>query len=106
MSRIDVETLVRAFEHRIAELEKNPPDKVPTDVVLKLLENAIEDELKKHFIHLIQRDLRAKVNKEFKKLRKEWVSHAIEKLFSDNLLKAQAHQVLCDRIMHAVKGEL
>lgn len=52
MSRIDVQTLVLAFERRIEALEKNPPDKIPTSTILKMLEASIDDIIKNHFEHL------------------------------------------------------
>ena len=66
MARIDVQTLVMAFEKRIGELEKNPPDKVSTGVIVNMLERSIDEIIKEHFIYLVKKELELQIKKEFK----------------------------------------
>jgi len=83
MSRIDVQTLVLAFEKRIEALEKNPPDKVSTSVVVNLLERAIEDEIKNHFRELVRREIVKQVKKEFADIHKKFIKEILMNLFTD-----------------------
>ncbi len=69
MARLDVQTLVMAFEKRIESLEKNPPDKISTGVVLKILDKAIEEEIKNHFLYLVKKEIEEQIRNEFKKMK-------------------------------------
>lgn len=83
MPRIDIETLVRVFESRIEALEKNPPDKIKTDVVLKLLQKAIEDTLKEHFEHIVYKEMKECVENRYNEKYKEFMDEIINDLFDD-----------------------
>lgn len=89
MSRIDVQTLVLAFERRIEALEKNPPDKVPTAVIINLLESSIDAIIKDHFIELIKRELQVKIRTEFKEMHKKFTKKTIENILSDESYRAK-----------------
>jgi len=83
MSRIDVQTLVLAFERRIEALEKNPPDKISTGVIVNMLEKSIDEIIKDHFLTLVRRDIKLTVNKEFKSMKSEFISKTVANLLSD-----------------------
>jgi histone H3/H4 len=87
MGRIDVQTLVLAFEKRIEELEKNPPDKVPTSVIIKMLENSIDELLRSHFKELIRRELEIQIKQEFKQMLNEYTHEIITNIFKDEDFK-------------------
>lgn len=87
MARIDIKTLVLAFEKRIEALEKNPPDKVPTAVIINLLENAVDDIIKEHFIHLAKKEINVLVEDEFKERKDHFVREVLESILTDKELK-------------------
>jgi len=87
MSRIDVKTLVLAFENRISALDKNPPDIVPQRTISLMLENVLEEEIKNHFIYLIQKDVRKAFKNEFRNLRTKLVDDILASLLSDSHFK-------------------
>lgn len=99
MSRIDVQTLVLAFEKRIEALEKNPPDKISTSVIVNLLEKAIEDEIKNHFRELVRREIVKQVKKEFSDMRDEFVKKTINSLLTDDAFQKSIENSLKYRIM-------
>jgi hypothetical protein len=103
MSRIDVQTLVMAFEKRIEALEKNPPDKVPLSVIINLLEKAIEDELKNHFIILIKKELEKNIQEEFKKMKVTFVKKTIKNVLSDNEFRIELENKLTKRIINSIR---
>jgi hypothetical protein len=88
MSRIDVQTLVMAFERRIEALEKNPPDKVATHVILNMLEKSIDEIIKDHFLHLIKKDIQKAIRQEFKTMRTDFVMKTVEGLLADSGFRA------------------
>jgi hypothetical protein len=100
MARIDVQTLVLAFEKRIESLEKNPPDKVSTAVVIRLLEAAIEDEIKKHFVHLAEKELLKIIKTEFSEMRDEFIKKMLDNLFKDESLRRDLEEKIKQKIIH------
>lgn len=100
MSRIDVQTLVLAFEKRIEMLEKNPPDKVPMAVIINLLEKSIEDEIKNHFIELIRREIVKKIKKEFNDKHEEFIKKTICSILSNDAFQKSIEKNLKDRILN------
>lgn len=103
MSRIDVQTLVLAFEDRIEALEKNPPDKVPTAVIINLLEKAIEDEMKKHFIHIIKKELEENIKKEFSKLKQTFIKTTIKNILTDSGFRISLEEKLKRKMINGIK---
>lgn len=99
MARLDIKTLVLAFEKRISELEKNPPDKVSTAVVVTLLERAVEEVIKEHFLHLLKSDLEKAVEKEFKAMKDEFVEEIIENVLTDDELKQKLQGIVKHKIL-------
>lgn len=100
MSKIDVQTLVLAFEKRIESLEKNPPDKVPTSVVIKLLENAIDDVIKENFIFLIKKEMKQLIKDEGLSMIKEgYVKKIIENLFNNEDIKGKIEKSMNYKIL-------
>lgn len=87
MSRIDVQTLVLAFESRIAALEKNPPDKIPTSVVLNLLDKAIENTIKEHFVEMVYKDIQQSIKKELKNSYSEFVSMTVNNILGNPIFR-------------------
>lgn len=83
MARLDVQTLVMAFEKRIEALEKNPPDKISTGVVLKILDKAIEEEIKNHFLYLVKKEIEEQIREEFKKMKVSFVNKTVKDMLSD-----------------------
>lgn len=84
MSRIDVKTLVLAFEKRIEALEKNPPDKVPTSVIINMLERSIDEIIKDHFLSLIKKQIDNNLENEFKSLYKNFIKKTLKDILSDS----------------------
>jgi len=103
MARIDVQTLVLAFEKRIESLEKNPPDKVPTSVIIKLLENSIDALLKDHFIHLIKLDLEEHLKKEFEAMRHSFIETTIENILSDEDFREELENKMKKKMIQSIK---
>jgi hypothetical protein len=87
MSRIDVQTLVMAFEKRIEMLEKNPPDKISTGVVVKLLENSIGEVIKEHFVHIVKKELEEAIHKEFKKMKSAFIEKTLKDILTDDAFR-------------------
>ncbi len=101
MARLDVKTLVLAFENRISALEKNPPDKVPLAVILNLLENAVEEVIKDHFKEIIRQDLEQAIKEQFKQMKDEYISKITETVFMDEEFKIAIQNNLKSRIFRA-----
>src|SRR5271163_647791 len=87
MGRIDVQTLVLAFERRIAALEKNPPELVSTAVIINMLEKSIDDIIAEHFQFLIRKDMKVLIEKEFNKMRTSYVKGAVKDILNDAKFK-------------------
>lgn len=83
MARIDVKTLVLAFEKKIGELEKNPPDKVPMSVIISILERNIEEVIKEHFLELIKVQINKSIENEFQDMHREFIRRSVENILSD-----------------------
>lgn len=103
MSRIDLNTLVACFEKRIESLEKNPPDKVPTHVIIKMLENGIEDEVKEAFRLSAQNDVRKAINKEFKALKDEFIKNTVKNILTDSTFRESVESLLKSKILLGLK---
>ena len=104
MSRIDVQMLVLAFERRIEALEKNPPDKVSTGVIVNMLEKSIDEIIKDHFVHLIRVDIKNQVNKEFKEMKKKFISKTVENMLSDEGFRQGIEKKIKQFILDGVKN--
>ena len=104
MSRIDVQTLVLAFEKRIDALEKNPPDKISTQVIINLLEKAIEDEIKNHFVQLIEREMIKRVKKEFAEMKEEFVRKIIQNMLSSEIFREQIENYLKKKMLEGLNN--
>lgn len=102
--RIEVETLVAVFEKRIEALEKNPPELVPMNVIIKLLETAIQDVVHEHFVHLIKKEIRDLVTTEFKKLRVPFVKKTVKDLLSDEMFRVELERKVKNSIIHGIKN--
>ena len=103
MSRIDVQTLVLCFEKRIEALEKNPPDKVPTQVIINLLEKSIDEILKEHFLHLIKEDLAKAIKQQFKEIHKAFIDKTIEQMLTDSEFRENLAKKMKDKIVNSIK---
>jgi hypothetical protein len=103
MARIDVHTLVLAFEKRIEALEKNPPDKVPTSVIINMLESSIDDIIKNHFIQLIKSDLEKDIKDEFQKLKVSFIKKTIKNILSDDSFRIDLENKLKKKILQGIK---
>ena len=105
MSRIDVQTLVYTFEQRIEALEKNPPDKVPTAVVLKLLEGAIEDILKEHFVHLLKKNLKNMIYEKYNEIHEEFLATTIKNTFNDKKFRKKIEDELKNKFLKGLSRD-
>jgi hypothetical protein len=103
MSRIDVNTLVLAFEKRIELLERNPPDKVPMAVVIKLLENAIEDVLRENVLHTIKKEFDDCVRKEFKIIHKKFINKTLKNILADERFRSEIENKIKLSLMMNIK---
>jgi hypothetical protein len=103
MARIDINTLVLAFESRIAALEKNPPDKVSTGVVIKLLEQSIDELIKEHFIFLVKKDLEELIKKEFKTMKSAFIKETLKSILTDIYIKNSITDKIKKSIIDSIK---
>lgn len=103
MARIDVQTLVMAFEKRIEALEKNPPDKVSTGVIVNMLEKSIDEIIKEHFIHLVRKDIESAIKKEFKAMRTQFVEKTVEGILTDSAFRQAIETRIKNSIIYRIK---
>lgn len=104
MSRIDVQTLVLAFEKRIEELEKNPPDKIPMSVILKLLDKSIESVIKEHFIHLAHKEIEDSIKLELKNSYSEFISKTVSNILSNEIFRDEIENKFKRLISNAIEN--
>jgi hypothetical protein len=102
MSRIDVKTLVLAFENRIAALDKNPPEVVPQKTISLLLENALQEEIQNHFYHLIKKDVKEVLQKEFKKQKTKLVTEVVKRMLNDESFKQSLMKNIQGLLIHNI----
>jgi Na+-translocating ferredoxin:NAD+ oxidoreductase RnfG subunit len=102
MSRIDVKTLVLAFENRISELNKNTPDLVPQKTISFMLENAVEEEMKNHFVFLIKQDVKDSLQKEFKKQRNALVKAILKNILTDSFFRESIEKKIKNSIINNI----
>lgn len=99
MSRIDLQTLVMVFEKRIEALEKNPPDQVPQAVIIRLLENSIEEIIKDHFVFLVKKDIQKLIKKEFNEMKTEFVSRCVSNILDDSSFRSSLENKIKNSIL-------
>lgn len=99
MSRIDVQTLVLAFEKRIDALEKNPPDKISTSVIINMLEKSIDEEIRNHFIYIIQRDITKAIKKEFSNIHKQLIKKSVENILTDSQFRINLEETIKNKVI-------
>lgn len=104
MARIDIQTLVLAFEKRIEALEKNPPDKVPTSVILNLLDNAIGEVIKKHFVDLIELEMKEMIKDEFYTHKDEFIEKALINIFDNEEFRTIVEKEFKNKILKSIRG--
>ena len=104
MSRIDITTLVLAFEKRIEALEKNPPDKVPTSVIINMLESSIDGIITGHFLESIKKDLELRINEEFKKMRKSFINKTVKNILSSDQFRVSVEESLKQKMIYAIEA--
>lgn len=104
MARIDVQTLVMVFEKRIEALEKNPPDKVSTAVIVKMLESSIDEIIKEHFIHLIKKDLEKLIKHEFSEMRTDFVNKTATNILTDSGFRQALEEKIKKSVIEKIKG--
>lgn len=102
MSRIDVQTLVLAFEKRIEMLERNPPDKVPMSVVINLLEKAIDEVIRNHFIEIAKKDIEDLVKRELKNLHADFVKKTVSNILTNEIFRDSIEARFKEAILGAV----
>jgi len=100
--RIELETLVTVFEKRIEALEKNPPELVPMKVLINLLETAIHDVVKEHFIHLIKKEIQEMVEKEFKRIKTPFVKKTVQNMLKDELFRMTLEDKVKNSIINGI----
>lgn len=89
MSRINVKTLVLAFENRISALEKNPPDKVSDKTISLMLEAALEEEIRNHFKEVVKIRTKEELNKEFKKVGHKMIKEILKNIIADSSFRQE-----------------
>jgi hypothetical protein len=94
MARLDIKTLVLAFEKRINELEKNPPEQVPTSVVLVLLEKAVGEVITEHFQNNIKEELKQRVREQFAESKDRFINEAITEVLEDEEFKLRMSNLI------------
>lgn len=103
MSRIDIQTLVLAFERRIEALEKNPPDKVPTSVIMNMLEKSIDEIIRDHFVYLVKKDVQKLIKNELKMMHNAFVSKTIESIITDEHFRQALTQKIKASVISNIK---
>ena len=107
MDRIDIKTLVLAFEKRISELNKNPPNLVPSSTISMLLENAIQEEVENNFRQVISNEIRECMSKQFKKEKERLVKQASKNILTDSSfresIEVKIKKILTERIKYISK---
>ena len=103
MSRIDITTLVACFDKRIEALEKNPPDKVPMNVILNMMEKAIDDEIRNHFVFLAQKDMEKLIKEKFQEKKKEFINKTLEGILNDESFRKILEKEIKDSIIFKAK---
>lgn len=104
MSRIDIQTLVMVFEKRIEALEKNPPDKVPQSVIMRMLESSIDEIIKGHFVHLIKKDIEKLIKKEFSDIRIDFISKTVANILTDSAFRQTIEEKIKKSVIENIKG--
>lgn len=104
MSRIDVQTLVLAFERRIDALEKNPPDKVPMNVILNLLEKSIDAVIQEHFIYLAQKEIEDLIKKELKNIHADFVKKTVNNILTNEIFRDSIEHKFKKAILKSING--
>lgn len=102
MARLDIKTLVLAFEKRIEALEKNPPDKINTAVVVTLLEKSIEEVIREHFVHVAKQEIKQCVEEKFQEKKNDFVVHIIENILEDDSLKKFIEEHLKKKLIQSL----
>ena len=105
MGRIDVQTLVLAFEKRISELEKNPPELISTGVVINLLEKALGDEIEKHFKYLIQQEMKDLLVKEFARMKESYIEDSVDRILQDENLKNALERKVMNCLINSIQSD-
>jgi len=105
VARLDIKTLVLAFENRITALEKNPPDKVPMAVILNLLERSVEEVIKDHFLHLIQKELEGLIKEQFEEMKSDFINEVLEDLLDDEEFKKKIGTQLRHKMLKGLINE-
>jgi predicted PolB exonuclease-like 3'-5' exonuclease len=103
MARIDIKTLVLAFERRITEIEKNPPDKVPMTVIFNLLEKAIDEALREYFHTMILEDLKIYVEDAYKEKYEEFIETCLDNILEDDELRKTIEHRIKTNILNSIK---
>lgn len=103
MSRIDVQTLVLAFEKRIEMLEKNPPDKVPMNVILNLLDKAIDDVIRDHFVDLAKKDIEDLIKKELKNYHHEFIKKTVTNVLDNPIFRDEIENKFKKAIINGIE---
>ncbi len=103
MSRIDVQTLVMAFEKRIEALEKNPPDKISTGVIVNMLEKSIDEIIKEHFIHLAKRDIKKLIKEELKSMKKDFIHKTVTNILTDSSFRQALEEKIKKSVIDNIK---
>ena len=103
MPRIDVQTLVMAFEKRIEALEKNPPDKISTGVIINMLEKSIDEIIKEHFIYLVKKDIENTIKKEFKDMKHPFIAKTLEGILTDSHFREEIEKRIKDSILFNIR---
>lgn len=103
MARIDIQTLILAFEKRIEALEKNPPDKVPTSVIMNLLEKSIDDILKEHFLLLIRNELEVQIKDKFLEMNDAFIDKIITNILLGEEFREELENKIKCKILYGIK---
>ena len=102
MGRIDVQTLVMAFEKRIEALEKNPPELISTGVMLSMLEKSIDELIKEHFNYMIKSEIKKLLEKEFSKMKVSFAKSALKSILSSNEFRSDLEKKLKEHIIDSI----
>lgn len=102
MSRIDVQTLVLAFEKRIEALEKNPPDQVPMNIILNLLDKSIDSVIQEHFIYLMEQDIKNLIKKELKNYHAEFIKKTVTNILDNPIFRDEIENKFKKAIVNGI----
>ena len=103
MSRIDVQTLVLAFESALNKLNKNPPEAVSDAQISSMLISCLKYEIENHFSEIIKQDIHQVLKKEFKKEKTKLIKDVVKNILLSSNFRQQIEEKIRYFIIQSIK---